>query len=44
MVTLSLLAAAKDGEEATVRPVLANLYAPDAAADFAAAVGRAVPQ
>ena len=44
MATLSLLVAAAETEEASMRPLLANLYAADSANDFAAAVSKAAPQ
>jgi hypothetical protein len=44
MATLSLLVAAAETEEASMRPMLANLYAADSASEFAAAVSKAAPQ
>ncbi|KAK9825913.1 hypothetical protein WJX81_005791 [Elliptochloris bilobata] len=44
MATLSLVVAATEAEEASMRPVLANLYSADAATDFVAAVAKAAPK
>jgi len=44
MATLALVVAAAETEEASMRPVLANLYAADSVGAFGAAVAKAAPQ
>ena len=44
MATLSLVVAAAEGEEPSMRPVLANLHSADNAAAFVAAVAKAAPK
>lgn len=44
MATLSLVVAATEGEEASMRPVLANLHSADSASEFLSAVAKASPK
>ncbi len=43
MATLSLVVAAAEGEEPSMRPVLANLHSAASASEFLAAVAKAAP-